>query len=137
MTDNEEFRRTWRIKWLSSVQEFADAESQRRLWLDPANTNLHSTFVEYLCCYFDDLGLSVGGYDWAVNKKLVTAPEVAAVSRFHQLAGSYESPTEDYDHGPILEDAKWAEVVEAAKRPQADLFALLDHPHERQFLMEL
>lgn len=58
MTDREELRRNWRTNWLSSIQEFADEDTQRRLWLDPTNGNPHYSFGEYVCCYFDDLGLS-------------------------------------------------------------------------------
>lgn len=136
MADNEELRRNWRTDWLSSIQEFADEESQRRLWLDPTNTNPHFSFVEYFCCYFDDLGLSDGGYDWAVKENLVSPDEVAAVAHFHQIADTYNSPTDDYDHEAILADPKWAEVVEAAKGAQAALFSLIEDPHERRLLME-
>ena len=136
MTDHEERRRNWRRNWLQSIQEFADEQSQHRLCLDPTNTNPHFSFVECFCGYFDDLGLSEGGYEWAVNENLVTQGEVAAVTQFHQIADSYESPTDDYDHEAILADTKWAEVVKAAKCAQAALFALIENPYERRLLME-
>lgn len=136
MGNNQELRRKWRTNWLSSIQEFGDDEAQRRLWLDLAKTNPHFSFVEYFCCYFDNLGLSDGGYDWAVNENLVSREEAAAVERFHQLADSYDSPTDDYDHEAILADPKWAEVVEAAKRAQAALLGIIDDPQERHLLLE-
>ena len=136
MTNNEEQRRNWRTNWLSSIQEFADEEMQRRSWLDPTNTNPHFSFVECFCCYFDSFGLSDGGYEWAVKEKLVSRDEVTAVAEFHQIADAYESPTDDFDHDAILGDPKWSEVVDAAKHAQAALLDLIEDAGERRFLVE-
>lgn len=136
MSDNQELRRNWRANWLSSIQEFADDEAQRRLWLDPTNTNPHFSFGEYFCCYFDDLGLWRGGYEWAINESLVSRDEAAAVAQFHRLADAYDSPTDDFDHVAILADPKWVEVVEAAKRSKVALLGLIDNPNERRLLTE-
>ena len=136
MHDDEELRRNWRTRWLSSIQEFADDETQKRLWLDRENTNPHFSFVEYICCYFDDLGLSDGNYDWALNEGLLSADEVAAVADFHRAADAYDSPTDDYDHEAILADPEWALVVAAAKRAQDSLAQLIDDSHERRVLLE-
>jgi len=136
MSDNQEWRGNWRTNWLSSIQEFADQNTQRRLWLDPTNTNPHFSFVECLCCYFDDLGLSDGGYQRALEQGFVSEREVSAVAGFHKIADAYDSPTDDYDHPAILADPKWAEVVAAAKEAQSELLGLIDDPHERRLLME-
>ena len=58
MVDKKGLRRNWRTNWLNSVREFADAETQRRSWLDAANTNPHFAFVE--CLLLLRLGLSDG-----------------------------------------------------------------------------
>ena len=50
MAGNDNERRFWRANWLGSIQEFADGDTQRRMWLDLSNTNPHFSFVEYLCC---------------------------------------------------------------------------------------
>ena len=135
MSENQELRRNWRTNWLSSIQEFADAETQSRLWLDPTNTNPHYSVGEYLCCYFDDLGLSDGGYEWALNEGLVSADEVAAVADFHTVADDYD-PADIWDHQSILADAGWAAVVAAAKQAQTALLGLIDDAHERRRLLE-
>ncbi|MDT0510068.1 hypothetical protein [Novosphingobium sp. MMS21-SN21R] len=135
MQDDQERRRNWRANWLSSIQEFADDETQRRSWLDHKNTNLHFSFVEYFSCYFDDLGLSDGDYDWALNRGMVSADEVEAVAAFHQAADTYDSPSDEYNHKAILADPKWAEVVAAAKRAQSALSRLIDDPKERCLLL--
>ena len=132
----EEQRRNWRTNWLSSIKEFADDDTQRRLWLDTTNANPHFSFVEYLCCYFDDLGLSEGGYDSAAKEYLLSAEEAAAIADFHRILNTYPRPTDVYDHKAILADPKWADVVASAKLAQAALLVLIDDPHERRLLIE-
>jgi hypothetical protein len=135
MIDDQEQRGSWRAGWLSSIQEFADEDTQRRLWLDPKTNNPHFSLVEYRCCYFDDLGLS-GGYDWPLTQGYVTAAEVSAVHEFHAIAGAYDSPTNSYDNEAVLADPAWAGVVAAAKRAQAALLALIEDRSERRLLLE-
>ncbi len=135
MYTNQEQRESWRENWLGSIQEFADIEIQKRMWLDASNTNPHFSFVEYFCCYFDDLNLSSNGYISALDSGLVNAKEVAAVADFHQIADTYKSPTDVYDHQTILSDPLWLEVVAAALRAQSLLVELIDDPQERSALM--
>lgn len=134
MDENHELRSGWRMRWLSSIKDFADEETQRRVWPDPANTNPHYSFVECFCCYFDDLDLSDDGYARALDEGLVSEAEVAAVADFHNFTDTYESPTDDYDHQAILMDANWTEVVALAKRAQAALLSLIEDPDERHML---
>lgn len=134
-----ELRRNWRSQWLASIQQFADIETQRKKWLDPANTNPHWSFIEYMCCYFDDIGLNDGGlgYEGWVLEGLATRDEVEAVQRFHALADAYKAPNgDDYDDKAILEDPQWADVVGAAKEAQQRLAQLITDPAELKLLLE-
>ena len=135
MSANREWRRNWRANWLGSIQEFADDKGQRRLWLDSTNTNPHLSFVECICCYFDGLALSDGGYEWARIQGLVSDSEMAAVRPFHHITRAYRSPAGDYNHQAILDDPKWAEIVAAAKQAQTALLNLLGDPDERRGLV--
>ncbi len=143
MTEKEEFRPNWRRNWLGSIQEFADLDTQRRLWLDPELSNPHYTFVEYICCYFglgvfDDPAALGDAYSVAREDGLVTAEEAAAVEPFHAILDLYEAPgKDDYDHQAILADPKWGEVVAAAKSAQSALLPLIHDPEERRELMEV
>ncbi|MFT5064820.1 MAG: hypothetical protein ACJAXK_000453 [Yoonia sp.] len=112
MYSDQEIRQIWRDQWLSSIQEFADIETQNRMWLDRSNTNPHWSFTELMCCYFDDLRLT--DYSAALSEGMVTHKEVAAVANFHQMAINYQSPTNEYDFDRILADPKWLDVIAAA-----------------------
>ena len=135
MDDDQDRRRNWRSSWLGSIQEFADEGTQRRAWLNPNNSNPHYSFVELMCCYFDDLALC-DGYQLALEEGLVSADEVAVVAEFHVIADTYNSPKSDYGQDAILGDPKWVEVVAAAKRAQTALLALIDDPSERSELTQ-
>lgn len=135
-TDWIELRRNWRPQWLSLIQQFADIETQREKWLDLTNTNPHWSFIEYMCCYFNDIGLNNGYGEW-VSRGLATEEEVAAVQRFHTLADSYKSPRGDnYDHKAVLEDPRWLNVVCAAKAAQQRLAQIITEPAELKLLLE-
>lgn len=138
-TDWVELRRNWRSQWLASIQQFADIETQRKKWLDPTNTNPHWSFIEYMCCYFDDIGLNDGGlgYEGWVLEGLATRDEVEAVQRFHALADAYNAPNgDDYDDKSVLEDPQWADVVGAAREAQQRLAQLITDPAELKLLLE-
>ena len=134
MCIDQKLRRNWRKSWLGSIRDFADVETQRLMWHDASNTNPHYSFAEYICSYFDDLGLSDDGFRSALESGLVSAREIAAVDEFHRIADRYESPTSDTDHHAILADPLWLEVVAAAQRAKRSLFDLLDDPRERGIL---
>jgi hypothetical protein len=137
-TDYVELRKHWRPAWLSSIQEFADIDTQRAKWLDPKNTNRHWSFAEFMCCYFDDIGLDETelGYSGWIEHGLITAIEAAAVADFHAIARAYKPPRGDhYDNAAILSDPKWLLVVEAAKKAQARLAELITDPRERDLLL--
>ena len=72
MDEAADLRRTVRLSWLSCLNEFANIELQRRMWLDPANTNPHWSDVEIMCSYLDDV-LVDRSYDTLVAQGLVSA----------------------------------------------------------------
>jgi hypothetical protein len=123
---DEEIRRNWRLLWLSSIQAFADSETQRREWLDRAQRNPHFSLVECMNSYFCDAWLDFEGYPKQLERGHLTAEEVAAVADFHQRAEAYRSPGGDgWDSWSILADPEWQKVVEAAQEAQKRLLSLL------------
>ncbi|MDH3472654.1 MAG: hypothetical protein OEM59_03090 [Rhodospirillales bacterium] len=127
-------RAAWRENWLSSIAEFADLELQRKTWLDPESDNPHWSFVEFMCCYFNDLNLTAG-YGWVVDRALVTSEEVAAVRKMHAALDACKPPGGDeYDHARILDDPAWLGVVETAKEARSNLTKVLADPGEKRVL---
>ena len=122
-----ELRHYWRLRWLSSLQEFTDTSVQTTRWVDPEEANPHYSFVECMCCYFDDADLAEqDSYEQRIAGGYLTPEEASAVAEFHLLADQYHSPGgDDYDTPAILSDPAWRNVVEAAKRAQESLLLLL------------
>jgi len=138
LSDDTEYRATWRANWLRSIQELADLEMQRATWLNPHSGNVHYSFVEYVESYFSDLALAKdsGGYPARIAENLLSEEEAAAVCRFHVLFDSYKPPTDWYDHDAILEDPKWLDVVDAAQTAQARLATIINDLIEKQSLLQ-
>ena len=79
---DEELLTLWRVRWKSSIEELTSLEYQRKTWLDAEKPSVHYTFVEFMCCYFDDLlcGLS---YNQLVENGYVSECEKATVMEWH------------------------------------------------------
>lgn len=127
-----EQRHLWRLRWLSSLEAFADSAVQASRWTDPQEGNPHFSFVECMCCYFDDADLGdEGAYARHIARGYVSDGEAEAVIEFHQFADAYRPPNgDDYDVDAILADPNWGVIVDAAQRAQARLLALLTDPAE-------
>ncbi|MEO9468741.1 hypothetical protein [Parasphingorhabdus sp.] len=134
----EDQRRNWRLSWLSYIQAFCDTDVQQSRWLDPQERNPHYSFVECMCCYFDDaLAGDDNAYQQRVERSHLNRDEASAVKEFHDLADAYNSPTnDDYDVKAILADPFWQAVVNAAQEARRRLLILLTEPDERRAIME-
>ena len=129
-------RKTWRARWLGSLEELGDIAMQRATWLNPVNSNPHYSYVEYRECYFSDLDLG-DGYASLVADGYVSPAEAEAVASFHLLFKAYGAPTNDgYDHAAILADRRWLMVADAARAAADQLAGLLADPEEIRHLRE-
>ncbi len=128
-----ELRQNWRINWLHAIQAFCDTEIQKSRWLDPAEANPHYSFVECMCCYFDDSLFGQNDpYPHLVERGHLTLEEAEAVAEFHGQADAYQSPNDDdYDVEAILSDRGWHSVVDTAQKAQKKLLILLTDRPER------
>jgi hypothetical protein len=111
-TSDEELRMLWRVRWKASIEELTSLEHQRKTWLDVAKPSVHYTFVEFMCCYFDDLlcGLS---YNQLVENGYVGEQEKAILIEWHNALDSYKSPkNNDYDDAAILNDPEWSRITD-------------------------
>ena len=139
MDGNAELRVKWRANWLGSIEEIANLEMQRAIWLNLKSGNPHYTFVEYVCCYFDGLVLNEneGGYPARIAEGLLSVEEAHTVANFHTLLDQYRAPRDnDLDHEAILADKGWRKVVEAAQDARVRLATLINDPFELRILSE-
>ena len=72
----------WRKRWLGSINELTSIELQRSSWLDNDNTNPHWSFVEFMCCYFDDLVID-DNYKFELENNWITRTEYQIISEWH------------------------------------------------------
>jgi hypothetical protein len=132
MSADAELRASWRAAWLAAIRRVADIGEQRRTWLNPFAENPHYSFIECMCCYFDDLSLNgEKAYLAHLEDGLLTGSEIAAVAPLHLKLLAYAAPAgEDSDHEAILSDPAWWAVAEEARRTIERLRALLRDPVE-------
>jgi len=111
MPDNDETGRVLRAQWLHSLDEIANLELQRRMWLDPANKNWHWSYVEFVCGYPDADQLAD-----AQKKGWLSPGETQILLEFGRVLLSHKSPTgNDFDNEAVLNDPAWHEVARAAQ----------------------
>jgi len=125
----------WRNRWLSSINELTSLKLQRESWLDEKNTNLHWSFVEFMCSYFDDLGLD-DNYEEQLNKKWVSEKEIEAIKNWHDLLNKYDSPmNDDYNNKLIINDKDWNLIIQEGLKAVINLSKYLNES-EVQILTE-
>lgn len=114
-------RENWRKRWLSSINELTSIELQRASWLDKENTNPHWSFVEFMCCYFDDLVIG-DTYKYQLEKNWITETEYQIILKWHSELDKYEALNKDnYDGVKILEDKNWLRIVDLGEKVKEKL----------------
>jgi hypothetical protein len=120
----------WRINWLSSINELTSLELQHKMWLDPKYKaapywNPHWSFVEFMCCYFDDTVNE--DYSFYVQEGIISAPEYEVIKDWHAMLDKYMAPNkDDSNNEAILNDLEWREIVEMGNRAKNELAGLLN-----------
>lgn len=123
----------WRERWLRSVNELTSLELQRKSWLDKTHTNPHWSFIEFMCCYFDDLVID-DKYKYQLDKGWISNLEYELIEDWHIELDNYNAPNnDDYDNEAILNDPKWLEILEIGIKAKIELAKTLDKT-ERDFL---
>lgn len=128
-------RMRWGRDWLCAVAEFADYDLQRKSWSGGEQYDgPYWSYVEWTCCYFNDLGLD-SGYRVVIEEGLVSREEAEAAQTFHVAFDAYEPPNEDsHDFEAILSDPSWQRVVSLADGARLLLLTLITDPVERDIL---
>ena len=125
----------WRNRWLSCINELTSLKLQRESWLDKENSNPHWSFVEFMCSYFDDLGID-NNYEYLLNKNWISKNEFETIKNWHELLDKYNSPkNDDYNHKSIIEDKDWQLIIRAGQEAINELNKGLNK-NETQILTE-
>jgi hypothetical protein len=110
-TSDEELRMLWRVRWKASIEELTSLEHQHETWLNAAKPSVYYSFVEFMCCYFDDLLCGLN-YGQLVESGYVSEQEKAILIEWHNALDSYKSPqNNDYDDAAILNDPGWNRIT--------------------------
>ena len=111
----------WRNRWLSCINELTSLKLQKDSWLDKTNLNSHWSFVEFICSYFDDLGVD-NNYDYQLKNDWISKNEFEKIKDWHELLDKYESPNnDDSNHKSILKDENWLAIVEEGLKTISEL----------------
>ena len=127
---DEELRELWRVRWKASIEELTSLEHQCETWLNASEPSVHYFFVEFMCCYFDDLlcGMS---YSQLVESGYVSEQEKVILIEWHTALDNYNSPqNNDYDDAAILNDPKWIQIAALGAVARVNL-QLLESNKER------
>ena len=121
----------WRNRWLSCINELTSLELQRESWLDKSNTNPHWSFVEFMCSYFDDLGID-NNYEYKLKEDWISKSEFEIIKPWHIFLDKYNSPTnDDYDIEAILKDKEWQLIVEEGQKAKIELSKSLNEEENK------
>ena len=125
MSNNDQ-KKSWRNRWLNSINELTDINLQEMSWLDDMNSNPHWSFVEFTSCYFDDLAIADLGYKHFIKDNWVSESEFMIIKNWHESIDLYMPPYGDvYNHRAILADEKWRNIVENGNESKNELVNLL------------
>jgi len=125
----------WRERWLGCINELTSLDLQKKSWLDKTHSNPHWSFVEFMCSYFDDLGIG-DNYKYPIDNGWLTDQEFEIIKDWHEALDKYNSPKNDnYDHKAILTDPKWLDILQSGLRMKSKLASTLNET-EKKILTE-
>ncbi|HEY9113895.1 MAG TPA: hypothetical protein VIN10_04300, partial [Bacteroidales bacterium] len=131
---NNDIKR-WRESWLDCINQLTSFDLQKESWLDMNHSNPHWSFVEFICSYFDDLGLE-GDYEKLLEDGWIKREEFEIIEEWHKNLAKYDSPkNDDYNHEAILNDSKWLEILKIGEKAKSRL-ALILGDREKKILTE-
>ncbi len=127
-------KKIWRKNWLQAINELTSSELQRNSWLDYENAHPHWSFVEFMCCYFDDVFID-NDFHHLIEEEWVSMEVFEKTKEWHILLSDYKPPNDNhYDDEAILDDKEWAEIMNAGFSAKERLSKLLEK-EEREILL--
>ena len=127
----------WRERWLVCINELTSLDLQKKSWLDKKHTNPHWSFIEFMCNYFDDLGID-DHYRYPIEKGWLTNQEFEIIKDWHEVLDKYDSPNNnDYDHSTILNDLKWLDILQIGLKMKSKLASTLNDTEQKTLNEEI
>ncbi|NVO30731.1 hypothetical protein [Hymenobacter lapidiphilus] len=115
----------WRSMWLSSIAELTNLDLQIEKWLDASNANPHWGYVEFMCCYFDDV-FQGRKYEDFLSDGWISEAEYDCVKDWHELLDAHKAPNnENYNDLAIVNDLEWRRIVAIGVIAKEQLIKLL------------
>ena len=134
---NNELKKTWRKKWLMSINELTDINLQQISWTNISLENPHWTYIEFISSYFDDLVLSENYVD-EIKQGYVSNVEYETIKDWHKKLLDYQSPRrENFDNYMILNDPKWLEIVDIGKHSKFNLSEVISAEEKKLLVKKL
>ncbi len=130
-------KKLWRERWLCCINELTSLDLQKNSWLDRTHTNPHWSFVEFMCSYFDDLGID-DNYKYPIDSGWLTDQELEIIKEWHEAMDKYSSPKNDnYDHEAILTDPRWLDIVKCGQLMKSKLASKLNETEKKILIEEI
>ena len=127
----------WRNRWFSCINELTSLKLQKQSWFDKRNSNPHWSFVEFVCSYFDDLGID-NNYEYQLNQGWITKTELDSIQTWHELLDKYDSPkNDDYDVEAIITDKNWLMIIEEGEKAKNELSKIISDEEKRILFEEI
>lgn len=135
MTNDD--KNLWRERWLGCINELTSLDLQKKSWLDKTHSNPHWSFVEFMCSYFDDLGIE-DNYKYPIDNGWLTDQEFEIIKDWHEALDKYNSPkNDDYDHSAILIDSKWLDILQSGLIMKSKLVSTLNEIEKKILIEEI
>ncbi|TVT42926.1 hypothetical protein FNT36_02205 [Hymenobacter setariae] len=109
---DEDLRELWRVRWKASIEELTSLEHQHETSLNTSKSSVHYSFVEFMCCYFDDLLCGLN-YGQLAENSYVSEQEKDILLEWHTALEDYNSPQSNgYYDITIWNNPEWQRIVD-------------------------
>lgn len=126
-------RELFRQRWLDDINQLTSYNLQKISWLDKAIENLHWSYAEFICSYFDDNCIYLG-YDFFIKNGFISKIEYDTIKEWHTALDNYKEPKGNDE--TILNDPKWIEIVEKGRVSKENLKKIISK-HETSYLEKI
>jgi len=101
----------WRQRWLESINKLTSYALQKNCWITIPNGNNHSSYDDFVNCYFKDV-LFGFDYQFYIGAKYITPKEFEIIIDWRNELKNYFPPNgKDFDNLTIFSDKKRLSIL--------------------------